>query len=157
MAKHIRQQLREAFVAALTGTTGAGANVFVDRDWPMDEHAYPALLIWDRGGPSRFGAMAATDAAMPLDRIEDIVVEVAVRRTGGEDAAPKMADALDALAAEVEVIVMASAGIDALVDQRELINTEKDSAIAGDSRRGGCRLTYRCLVTTTAGDPTTRI
>lgn len=156
-ALHLRAQLRAAVVAALTGTTSCAANVFAERDWPMEEAHFPALLVWDTGGNSRPEAMADSDAEVPLERSEDLVVEIAVLRVGGEHAAPKMQDALDAIAAEVEVIMMSDAVIGALVDQRFLIETAKDSAVAGDSRRGSCRLTYRVVYTTAAGDPTVKL
>lgn len=157
MSLHIRAQLRNAVIVALTGATAAGSNVFDERTWPLEPGSFPALLVWDEGGPSSFAAMADTDAARPLDRVETLVIECAVQRSGGERAAPTIGAALDALAAEVEALMMGDAGIGDLVDERQLVATEKDTAIAGDARRGALKLTYRCLFTTTAGNPTARV
>ncbi len=156
MAKHIRQQLREAFIAALKGATDAGQNVFGRRDWPLDG-AYPAIIVWTEGGPSAFESMADTDAARPLERTETVVVDLRARGTGGEDAAPRLEDELDALAATVEPIVMSAASIDALLDERQLVETRVHSELAGDARIGSLRLTYRCITCTAAGDPTAKV
>lgn len=153
MAKHIRQQLREAVIAALKGNTAAGQNVFGRRDWPLDA-TYPAIIVWTEGGPSAFESMADTDAVRPLERIERVVVEVRVRHGGGEDAAPRLEDDLDARAAEVEPLMMSDEDIGNLVTERQLIESEPTSLIAGDARIGALRLTYRLITVTAAGNPT---
>ncbi len=156
MAKHIRQQLREAFIAALKGATVAGQNVFGRRDWPLDS-SYPAIIVWTEGGPSGFQSTADTDSARPLERSETVVVEILMKGSGGEDAAPHLEDALDGAAAAVEPLLMTDAGLDALVDERQLVESRPDTALAGDGRRGSLRLTYRCHTCTAAGDPTAKV
>jgi hypothetical protein len=160
MALHLRAQLRSAIAAALKNTRTAGHNVLPGREWPTDEKAYPGLLVYARGGASGFDAMSGTDAEVTLERDEKIVVEGIVRGTGGDGGGEKAGaidDLLDALAAEVEPAMMSDAGIAALVDRRELIDTAIDGMVGGDTRLGSIRLVYRFVFATAAGDPTAKV
>jgi hypothetical protein len=156
MPQHVRQQLRQAIAAALSGLPSTGANVFPGREWPADERAYPGLLIYARGGRSTFDSMAADDADVILEREEQVVIEGIVRAKGGEGAV-SLDDQLDAIAAEVEPIVMTDPGIAALLDRRELVETVIDVQIGGDARLGSVRLTYRVMYSTAAGDPSVKL
>ncbi len=156
MSFHIRHQIRAAVIAALKGQTTAAGNVHGRRDWPFDRDM-PALLVWTEGGPSRFDSMADSDAEIPLERIETVVVELRCRAGGGEESAPHLEDALDALAAEVEPLMMNDTGLAAVVDQRQLVDSKSMTQLAGDVRLGSCRLTYRMLVTTAASAPTVKV
>jgi hypothetical protein len=148
--------LRQAIVASLTGLPTTGANVFPGRDWPTDERAYPALLVYARGGRSAFDAMGADDASVVLERDEQVVVEGIVRAKGGEGTI-SIDDLLDAIASEVEPVMMTDTGIAALVDRRELVETAIDVQAGGDARLGSVRLTYRVVYATLAGTPGTKV
>lgn len=149
---HVRQQIRDAVVAALTGRAPWADRVFAGRTWPLDETEMPALLVWSLGGPSDVDAMGDDDTTMTLERDERVVVEGRVRSKNVE---PE--DLLDELAVIVEPLMMADSGLGALVDRRELINTERRSGVVGDAREGLIRLTYRVVYVTAAGDPTVKV
>lgn len=157
MSLHITEQLVAAIVSALRGRTTAGQNVIGEPSWPTDagSSSFPIVFVFDAGGSSSFAAMADDDASRPLDRVEDIVVELRAQGVGGEG--PGLRQACAALAAEIEPLMMGDAGIGALVDERQLVETVKDYGLAGDGRLGAWRLRYRMLFTTPAGDPTAKV
>jgi hypothetical protein len=106
--------------------------------------------------------MAAVDADVILEREEQVVIEGIVRGRGGEAGGERagtvsLDDQLDAIAAEVEPVMMTDPGIAALVDRRELVETAIDVQVGGDARLGSVRLTYRVVYATTAGDPTAKV
>ena len=146
MASHLRRQLRHAIAAALIPP---GATIFPGRTWPTEDRHYPAILVYARGGTSSFGSMAATDAEIPLERDEQVVVEGVVKTRQDEPD-----DALDDLAALIEPLLMTDRGIAALVERRELVATAIDARSVADGRAGTIRLTYRMVFTTAAGTPT---
>jgi len=152
MADHLRAQLRSAIRAALAGLPTSGARVFAGRTWPVEDKDYPGILIWTRGGASRFDNQAERDQDRALERDERVVVE-AIARTRGVD--PD--DLLDGMAAEIEPVMMTSTAIAALVEWRELIGTESTTRTQGDHREGSLRLTYRMVFRTLAGDATTKV
>ena len=149
MASHLRRQLRHAIAAALIPT---GATIFPGRTWPTEDRHYPAILVYARGGTSSFGSMAATDAEIPLERDEQVVVEGVVKMHGAEPD-----DALDDLAAAIEPLMMTDPGIAALVDRRELVATAIEARSVADGREGSIKLTYRVVFSTAAGLPTAKI
>ena len=149
MAFHLRHQLRHAIAAALAAT---GAHVLPGRTWPTEDRHYPAILVYARGGSSAFDSMSSVDADIPLERDERVVVEGVVKTRNAEPD-----DALDALAALIEPLMMTDTGIAALVDRRELLATEIAARSGADGREGSIKLTYRMLFTTAAGVPSARI
>lgn len=157
MAHHLRRQLRAAIALALAGLPTTGAHVFAGRTWPTDAGDYPALLVYARGGRSGLDAMGDSDATAILDHDETVVVEGIVRHGGAEAGSVSIDDLLDAIAAEVEPVMMSNAGIGALVDRRELVETVISADPGGDTRHGSIRLTYRVVYATAAGNPTVKV
>lgn len=156
MAMHMRRQIRAAVVAALQAVPALGQNVWAARDWPLGDSKFPAALVYGHGGDSAFDAMAAADADVILERDERLVVEGRVR-AGGSGESPSIDDALDDLALAIETALMTDAGLGALVDRRELVNTALESQIAGDASTGTVKLTYRIVYATAAGAPQTKV
>ncbi|MFO1081874.1 MAG: hypothetical protein U1E23_14745 [Reyranellaceae bacterium] len=149
---HVRKQLRDAVAAAVADLPTTGSKVFPGRTWPIEDGQYPALLVYARGGPSRFDAMAGRDAEIPLERQEDITIE-GVCRTRGEE--PD--ETLDQIAAEVEAAMMTDDALAALVVRRELVQTDIATGANGEKRDGAVKLTYRLTCYTPAGDPGTLV
>lgn len=149
MAFHLRKQLRHAIATALGGL---GAQVLPGRTWPIEDKHYPCILIYAHGGPSQFDSMAATNAAIPLERDERVTVEAVVKTRNAEPD-----DALDDLAALIEPPMMTDSGIAALVDRRELVATDISTRSGPDGREGSIKLTYRMVFATAAGDPTAKV
>ena len=106
MADHIRKQIRDAAVAALTGLASTGSNVFTGKISPLKQAELPALLIFlngDEGSDGAQNAGATADHAGVL-RVEGVAA-----------ANDDTIDLLDQIAAEVEVALFADAGFLALL------------------------------------------
>lgn len=149
---HVRKQIRDAIAAALTGLATTGDRVYPGRTWPTDDANYPGLLIYAHGGPSQSIAMGDTDADVTLEREEDVTIEGICRTAGAEPD-----DTLDQIAAEVEAAMMTDTGLAALIDRRELTQTDLVTSATNERREGSVKLTYRVVYSTAAGDATTRI
>jgi hypothetical protein len=97
MANHERQTIREAVVAALMGNTAAGSRVFASREVPWKRVELPGLAVYAldeavepqewRGDSRRRMTLAVLAVVMLTERVDE---------------------ALDALALEVETILMAT-------------------------------------------------
>lgn len=149
MAFHLRHQLRHAIATALAPVS---PHVFPGRTWPTEDRHYPAIFVYARGGASAFDSMSGTDAGIVLERDERVVVEGVVKARNAEPD-----DALDALAALIEPLMMTDSGIAALVERRELLSTEIEARAVADGREGSIKLTYRMVFCSAAGEPTTKV
>lgn len=93
MADHVRKQLRDAVVTALTGLATTGANAFGARVYPLQDDELPALRIFTASED----ALASTIHVPALiERAVHLVVEGVAKATADLD------DTLDAIGLEVE-------------------------------------------------------
>lgn len=93
MADHVRKQLRDAVVTALTGLATTGANAFGARVYPLQDAELPALRIFTNAEQAN-----AETIHLPtlVGRVLELVVEGVAKATADLD------DTLDAIAKEVE-------------------------------------------------------
>lgn len=104
MADHIRRQVRDAVVTRVTGLATTGTRVFKHRVDPLEASDCPALLV--RNGAENIGR-ASIAAPNPVQRrLQTVYISPHVRASSAVD------DALDQVAKEVEVAMLAS--IDAI-------------------------------------------
>lgn len=152
MSVHVRKQLRDGVVGALVGSlTGVADRVFPGRTWPLTADAdFPAVLVFTPGGPSGYDTMGwRSETGFPaLDRQERVAAELRVRTKGVEPD-----DALDALALEVERLVIQWAAGSALLQTLELVQTQVETRAAGDAREGVALLTWQAGIRTPADAP----
>ena len=109
MADHVRKQIRDAAVTALTGLATTGTRVFPTRFHPHAEADLPLLAVYTTQEADEPVALGDDP---PLDRLVDVVVECVAR------AAAAVEDTIDTMAAEVEAAMHAaiqSGGLAALV------------------------------------------
>jgi hypothetical protein len=101
MVDHIRKQIRNAAVTALTGLTTTGARVFSGRVSRLKETELPGLVVYLTGDDALEDAYngGATEARSGTLRIEGIAT--------ANDA---LIDVLDQIALEVETAVFGTAG-----------------------------------------------
>ena len=142
---HVRQQIREAAEARLTGLATTGSRVF-KHSYALQEGKYPALKITtmdetsERIGDDECGAVLRT--------VELIVEAWAV----GLD---ELEDALDTIAAEVEVAIDGDDTLGGIATDTILQSTTKSVDPSGDRRTGHLTLTYAVRAMTAIGDPHT--
>ncbi len=144
---HIRQRIREAAEARLTGLATTGPRVF-KHYYALGEGDYPALRIttWNEAS-TRYGDAECGG----LVRSIDLLVEAWA--AGGDE----LEDALDQIAAEVEVAIDHDDSFGGLATDTVLHNTEKAVDVAGDRRVGRLLMTFTVRAQTATGDPTTAL
>lgn len=98
MANHIRKQVRDAVVAALTGLDTTGANVFTARVAPLEAGELPGWLVRLRDEAGDW------DAVGTIARAGQLVIEG--RAQGGDG----LEDTLDRMALEAETAIYGDSG-----------------------------------------------
>lgn len=104
MAKHVRQQVREAIATRLTGLTTTGSRVYVNNVDPLASGELPALTI--RAGSESIERGSVGQPNPYVRRSMTIWVTANAAATSG------VADTLDTISKEVEVALVGT--IDAL-------------------------------------------
>lgn len=144
---HVRQQIREAAIAILTGLTITGANVFASRKRPLGDSKLPCLLVFT---DDESVSVTSIHAPSVLDRRLQLRVVGLARDTTDLD------DTLDAIAAEVE-IALGNTDLGGLVQSLVLssINTDFDDSM--DKPAGQIVLTFEANYFTAANAPATAL
>lgn len=103
MPNHVRRQIRDAAVAALTGLATTGARVYPSRVYPMQDANLPGLRVYmQEDAPSG-------EETLGVDRLAEftamLVVEICVKAT------TDLEDLLDQIALEVQIALYAPAAM----------------------------------------------
>lgn len=138
---HYRQTIRDAVAAALTGNTGAGANVFTSR-------ARPILEILQR----KEQVLSVYTADESSERNGDgyqlarrLTVSIEGMAGGGDD----LDDVLDDLAAEVEAAIDADPMLgNVLSEELVLVGTTSEITARGNQQVGAFKLDFECAYLT---------
>lgn len=136
---HPRQTIREAVVAALTGTapdyaTAAGARVYETRVIPLQKVNLPALAVYtlrDTVDPA-----SRNTSARELRRTLEVVVEGFVKMAADVD------DEIDDLSLEIERAMHADETFGGACGESLLSDTEIDVLETGNQLVGWVKLTY---------------
>jgi hypothetical protein len=144
---HARKQIRDAFVAALTGLPTAGARVEASRVFPVASPFLPTILIYTIEETSQASGM---DRPQPLQRLLTVAVECAAE-------AADVDDVLDAMAAEIETAIGADETLGGLVLDVTLLRTQIGLESPGRARSGRARLDFGVLYRTRSANPHTII
>lgn len=103
---HARQQIREAVVTTLTGLTTAGANVFGNRVYTMDDAHLPAIVVYTLNE-----RVADEFDVLGTKQFRVLTLLVIARAKAAAD----LDDTLDAICAEVEADLYADPTFGGLV------------------------------------------
>jgi hypothetical protein len=114
---HVRQQIRDALVAAVTGLATTGARVYRDRAYAIPETALPALRVYFWREQATIASAVRADGSYRLDRKAYFVVHAYTAGAGLDDQA-------DAIADEVEVAIAADPFLGGLVKGCSLVQAE---------------------------------
>ena len=93
MTNHVRQQLRDAAVTALTGLTTTGSKVYGSRVYAMQDANLPGLRVFTNNETVRISSMGVSRL---LERDLELVVEACVKQNDTFDSV------LDTIIKEVE-------------------------------------------------------
>jgi hypothetical protein len=145
---HVRQQIRDAVVTAVTGLTTTGTNVFKTRVYPINRAALPGLCVYaqsESSSPSTIGSLKSVSSYL---RTVAIGLEVYARNTDNLD------DDLDDIAVEIEQSIATDSDLNSLAEDVILSSTVID-IIGGDTETpvGVMKLTYDVIYRTTLADP----
>ena len=143
---HIRQQIRDAVVARLTGLATTGGNVFGSRVYPIQPNEMPGVLVYSLRETADAETMGHPRL---LVRRADIAVEVLATANADLD------DTLDTAAKEIEVAIAADMTLGGVC--RDIMMTATDITLKGDGDKiaGSARLTFEVIYTTAENDPET--
>ena len=68
---HVRQQIRDQIVTALTGLTTTGSNVFRSRIFPLEQTKLPALCIFTKSEATEFDTITINAVAYTMRIVQD--------------------------------------------------------------------------------------
>lgn len=153
MADHLRKQLRDAAVEALTGLPTTADRVKVGRTRPLPKDHAATLLVYTR---SETSSRSANGRPPKLDRTVILDVEGRVSMADVPD------DTLDQIAVEVEAALWGTVDpvgtfLNGLVMNLRLVSTEIITQADGDKHIGGIRLEYQAIYRTAEGTPTAAV
>ncbi len=129
---HLRAQIREAIVAALTGLPITADQVFEGRTRALPADHLPTLLVYARSEQSDCDAMGGILHRDLRIRIEGRVVMAAVPD-----------GTLDQIATEVEPTMVADPSLGGLVQEITLVATTINTQSPGESHAGEIAFDYR--------------
>jgi len=120
---HVRKQIRDAVVTALTGLTTTGSNVFRSRIYPLEKTKLPCLCIFTRSETTEFDTMTISRSTQ---RNLDIAVEAYVSATANYD------NTLDTIAVEVEEAIASDVTLGGLAKDAQVTAFEADFSGDGE-------------------------
>jgi len=123
MANHVRRQIREAAVTALTGLTTTGTRVKSSLVYPMQDGDLPGLRI--DVGPEQIVVDSIT-ANPTMERTLQLVVQACVKQTATYN------DTIDAILKEVEIAIAAH---QALGGAKHVLLQSITPALAGEGEK----------------------
>jgi hypothetical protein len=144
MANHVRQQIREAAAALVTGLATTSARVYQNRLHPLADANLPCLLV---NADSEEIEVLTMHSTPDLER----VLELQVR--GVAKAASNLDDTLDTIAKEVETVLGAAGVMPTLIKSIELRGIRVELDDGKEIPVGVIALTYRINYITASNAP----
>jgi len=120
---HVRKQIRDAIVTALTGLTTTGSNVFRSRIYPLEQTKLPGICVFTRSEAVEFDTLTM---ARSINRVLDVIVEGYVSVTADYD------NTLDQIAVEVEEALAADVTLGGLAKDLQVTAFEADFSADGE-------------------------
>jgi hypothetical protein len=143
---HAIEQIRGAFVTALTGLSTTGPNVFPSRVYPSDDQSLPAICIFTLGDSVARHGPRSTGV-----QVREVTVRVEGRSKLG--AADVIEDALDSIAEEIEAALGADLTLGGLVLWAGLASSSKTISDDLEVPSGILAQTWTCRYLVNASDP----
>ncbi len=151
MTAHVRQQIRDAIVAKLTGLTTTEDRCIVGRTRPLAQGYQPTLLVYTTPAASG-GQETVRDLSMGEPRLLQRTMMVSVVGHINADHPPD--DELDTVAAEVETALGGDSKLGGLVKDIILQSTVSQVDAAATRHEGAIRLVYNVYYFTRENAPT---
>lgn len=141
MANHVRQQLREAVAAALTGLTTTGTRVFQSRAYPLQITDLPCLVVTTDGD-----SMEYLTVKKPAQLQRDTQVRIEAYATGTSN----LDDTLDTICKEVEI---AMDNLSTIAKSVGFVGTQLNIDVVSEKPVGKATLIYRMQLVTLSNAP----
>lgn len=145
---HVREQIRDAVVLAVTYLDSTARRVFRSRVYPMDSESLPGICVYTQNESSSPYTVGGLKSVTTYLRIMSVSVEAYAK--AGTD----LDNTLDDIAVEIETAIATNAALNALVEDVVLSSTEID-IMGGDTELpvGVLKLSYDITYRTTLADP----
>jgi hypothetical protein len=144
MASHVRQQMREAIVTALTGLDTTGTRVYASRVYPVQQSELPGLLVYVTGE-------SVETLTIHANAHQQRSIEVSVEVVFG--AIADLDDTLDQCAQEVEVALASGVSVDSHTVQVTYTGIEIELEAGAQQPHGSARLNFTATLFTLATTP----
>jgi hypothetical protein len=121
---HVRDQVRDAVLAAVTGLTTTKKSAFASRVHPVSDTELPCILVFTR---SESSVPITMGSPRRIARELVVMVEGYVKATDGYD------DKLDKISKEVEAALYNNPSLQSLI--RDIFLSDTEIKLAGDSEK----------------------
>ena len=145
---HVRQQIRDAFAARVTGLATTLSRVHPSRRYAMQPDQLPALRIYTNDE-----AIAGVTIGAPatLERDISIVCQAVAQANTDLD------DTLDTMVAEVEIAIAADPTLGGLVRACRIESIAIEMSTEGEVPTGAATMVFACRVYTLSNAPGTAL
>jgi hypothetical protein len=140
---HVRKQIRDAIVTAVTGLATTGSNVFRSRVYPLEGGKLPGLCVYTRSEAVEFDTLTISRSVM---RRLDVMVEAYVKSVINYD------NTLDTIAVEVEEALASDVTLGGLSKDLQVTAFEADFAGDGEQTVAVGRFTVEVVYRTAEND-----
>lgn len=144
MTDHVRKQIRDAAVTALTGLTTTGARVKNNPVYPLQEADLPGLRVFTRNESSE---PIELGVARTRERTLDLFVEGCVKSISG------YGDTVDLICKEVEIALDANNGLGGLCKYIEPSSFVEDQDGTSEKPIAIGRMLFKVVYNTQKGSP----
>ncbi len=145
---HVRKQIRDAVITAVTGLTTTGSNVFRSRIYPLEQTKLPGLCVFTRSEVVEFDTLTISRS---VSRVLDVIIEGYVSATSNYD------DTLDQIAVEVEEALAADVTLGGLAKDTQVTAFEADFSGDGEQPVAVGRFTVTVQYRTAENDVETAV
>jgi hypothetical protein len=146
MADHVRKQVRDAIVTALTGLTTTQSRVFRSRVYPLQVADLPGLCV-------QMPVEETSPSTIHVPALQERNIDLAVSGYAEESAV--LDDELDTIAKEVETALSASLVVSGVNVEPVYVGMDTEFDGEAEKPHGVIRIRYRVRLFTAANAPDT--
>lgn len=120
---HVRKQIRDALVTAVTGLTTTGSRVYRSRVYPLESGKLPGLCVYTK--PEKVINSTITRPRTQMRQLEASIEAYLMTNTNFDNT-------LDTIAVEIEEAIYSNSALNALVKQINITGFEADYVGEGE-------------------------
>lgn len=145
---HVREQIRDALVVAVTDLATTGRNVFRSRIYPMEQSKLPSLAVYTKSESSDYATQT-----VPRTLIRRLMANIEAYVSANED----YDETIDDIASEIESALYTNRLFNGLAKDSKITGVEVE--FSGDAENPVAVATFGIEITyvTTEGSPDTAV